>query len=86
MSCWEPHIDVMRLLEALSTEIAATAEREVSQACAEARGSLVEAANEVRHLIGAVNGDLKEGDIDGESPGHHRSVTELGHRTCCRQH
>lgn len=35
MSCWEPDIDLMRLLEALGREIIAATELEVRQACAE---------------------------------------------------
>ena len=35
MSGWEPHIDLMRLLEALGNEIVSTTEQEVRQACAE---------------------------------------------------
>jgi len=35
MSRWEPHIDLMRLLEALATEIVAATDLEVLQACAE---------------------------------------------------
>ena len=35
MSRWEPHIDLMRLLEALARDLVATTELEVRQACAE---------------------------------------------------
>ena len=35
MSHWEPHLDLMRLLEALGSEVVATTEPEVRQACAE---------------------------------------------------
>jgi hypothetical protein len=35
MSRWEPHIDLMRLLEALGNEIVTATELEVRQACAE---------------------------------------------------
>jgi hypothetical protein len=98
MSRWEPHIDLMRLLEALSTELAVTTETEVLQAGVEARWPLAEAAREVRELIGALNGDpgeaevlqsidRTEGGVERENLRHHRSVTERGNRTCCsRQH
>jgi hypothetical protein len=40
MSRWEPHIDLMRLLEALANEIVAATELEVRQACAECRSTM----------------------------------------------
>jgi hypothetical protein len=91
MSRWEPHIDLMRLLEALSTELAATTEAEVLQAGAEARSPLADAAREVRELIGDPGEaevlqsiDRREGGVERENLRHHRSVTERG---CCgRQH
>src|SRR5260221_6868338 len=43
MSCWEPHIDLMRLLEALANEIVSTTEQEVRQACAENERSMATA-------------------------------------------
>src|SRR5258708_39495134 len=43
MSCWEPHIDLMRLLEALTNEIVSTTEQEVRQACAENERSMATA-------------------------------------------
>jgi hypothetical protein len=99
MSQWDPDIDLMRLLNALGNEIAAATEREIFQACAEARQSLTEAAIEVRELIGAVSGDPVAGDADPFDPdigpkedrikledSHHGSIAERGSRTCCRQH
>ncbi|SRR5258708_2124640 len=44
MSNWEPHIDLMRLLEALGQEIVATKELEVRQACAEGGRSMARTA------------------------------------------
>jgi hypothetical protein len=41
MSCWEPHIDLMRLLEALGGEIIAATELEVRQACTEEKGQSI---------------------------------------------
>jgi hypothetical protein len=43
MSRWEPHIDLMRLLEALGRELVATTELEVRQACAEDGWSMARA-------------------------------------------
>jgi hypothetical protein len=43
MSCWEPHIDLMRLLEALGREIIAATELEVRQACTEEKGRSIAA-------------------------------------------
>jgi hypothetical protein len=41
MSCRDPHIDLMRLLEALGREIIAATELEIRQACTEERGRLI---------------------------------------------
>jgi hypothetical protein len=43
MSCWEPHIDLMRLLEALGREINAATEVEIRQACTEEKGRSIAA-------------------------------------------
>ena len=43
MSRWKPHIDLMRLLEALGREIVATTELEGLQACAEDGWSMARA-------------------------------------------
>jgi hypothetical protein len=43
MSCWEPHIDLMRLLEALGREIIAASELEIRQACTEEKGRSIAA-------------------------------------------
>jgi hypothetical protein len=90
MSRWEPHIDLMRLLEALGNEIVATAELEVRQACAEGGWSVRWSVKEVRALIDAVNGDPGEPEIDVEnghielkSSRHLQSVVEPGSRTYC---
>jgi hypothetical protein len=40
MSRWDPHIDLMRLLEALGNEVVAATELEVRQACAEYRSTM----------------------------------------------
>jgi hypothetical protein len=100
MSRWDPHIDLVLLLNALGDEVAGTTEREVVQACAEARQPLPQAANEVRELISAVTGDpagtdadpfdpdggLKKSriELDGSRP--HGIIAERGGRTHCRQH
>jgi hypothetical protein len=44
MSRWEPHIDLMRLLEALGQEIVSTTELEARQACAEDGWSMARTA------------------------------------------
>jgi hypothetical protein len=41
MTCWKPHIDLMRLLEALGREIIAATELEVRQACSKEKGRLI---------------------------------------------
>ena len=43
MSRWEPHIDLMRLLEALGNEIVSATELEVRRACAEDGWSMARA-------------------------------------------
>jgi len=43
MSRWEPHLDLMRLLEALGSEMVATTELDVRQACAENERSMATA-------------------------------------------
>ncbi len=40
MSRWDPHIDLMRLLEALGNEVVAATELEVRQACTEYRSTM----------------------------------------------
>jgi hypothetical protein len=60
MSRWEPHIDLMRLLESLGNEIAAATEQEVRAACVGGGWSVGGSVKEVRELIGAVNGDQGE--------------------------
>jgi hypothetical protein len=96
MSRWEPHLDLMRLLDALANEIAATTDYEVRRMCDEGWCTAA-TAKEVRELISAVSGDpsesgidadidLHEGLIEVESPGHHGSVAEPGGRPCHRPH
>jgi hypothetical protein len=43
MSHWDPHLDLMRLLEALGSEIVAATELEARQACAEDPWSMARA-------------------------------------------
>ncbi len=64
MSRWEPHVDLMRLLDALATEIAATTEQDVHCACAESGWSMAGAAKDARDVIAALDGDAAEPDID----------------------
>jgi hypothetical protein len=68
MSRWEPHIDLMRLLEALGNEIVSTTEQEVRQACAFDGWSIAMTAKlrckDVRELIDAVNGEPGEPEVD----------------------
>lgn len=95
MSRWEPHLDLIRLLEALANEIVATTDDEVHRVCDEGWCTAA-TAKEVRDLIGAVCGDPGDPDIDPgaaptgerielESSAHHGIVAEPG-RTCHRQH
>jgi thymidine phosphorylase len=100
MSRWEPHVDLMHLLEALANEIVSATEQEVRQACAEEGWSMAMTAKlrckEVRELIDAVNGDeddprdLKvdagQGDIELRTSRHLQSVAERGSRACYKQH
>jgi hypothetical protein len=61
---WEPHLELMRLLDALADEIAATTDGEVRRVCDES-SSTTAAAREVRELIGAVSGDPGiDADVD----------------------
>jgi len=83
MSRWEPHADLMRLLEALGNEIVTATELEVRQACAEcgstmagtaklmwsAWSELQEEVREVRELIDAAIGEPGEPEVDVEK-GH----------------
>jgi hypothetical protein len=57
-------LELMRLLEALGDEIAATSDQEIRNACAESRWPLTEAAKEVRDLIAAANGNPGKARID----------------------
>jgi hypothetical protein len=61
MTSWQPHIDLVRLLEALGEEIVAATEREIHQACAEDGHSVLATADETRRVIGAA-GDLDDPD------------------------
>jgi hypothetical protein len=91
MTQWEPHLDLMRLLEALANEIAATTDHEVHRACSEGLCTAA-VAQEVRELIGAVSGDPaapgmdpQDERIDLERSAHPGNGAEPG-RTCHRPH
>jgi hypothetical protein len=99
MSRWEPHTDLIRLLEALANEIVSTTEEEVRQACAFDGWSIaMTACKEVRELIDAATGepgepevDIEKGDIERGTSRHLQSVAERGSRTshkqpCHKQH
>jgi hypothetical protein len=102
MSGWEPHTDLMRLLEALANEIVSTTEEEVRQACAWDGWSIAMTAKlrckEIRELIEAVSGERGEPEVDVDKghvelgpPRHPQSVTERGSRPshkqpCHKQH
>ncbi len=102
MSRWEPHIDLMRLLEALGNEIVSATEEEVRQACAWDGWSIAMTAKlrckEVRELIDAASGEPDEpevevdkGDIELGTSRRLQSVAERGSRTghkqpCHKQH
>jgi hypothetical protein len=64
MKSWKPHIDLARLLEALSDEIVAATEEDVRRACLEDGRSIAVAANEVRRMIGAVTDDSSDPDAN----------------------
>ncbi len=96
MSRWEPHIDLMRLLDALANEIVSTTEEEVRQACAWDGWTIAMTAKlrckEVRELIDALNGepgepevDVGKGHIELGTSRHLQSVAERGSRTCHKQ-
>jgi hypothetical protein len=70
MSCWEPHIDLMRLLEALGREIIAATELEVLQACTEEKGRSIAACR------GAWSGSQVEGRSAGRTARQVRKLIE----------
>jgi hypothetical protein len=100
MSRWEPHTDLMQLLEALANEIVSTTEQDVRQVCAEDGWSMAMTTKlrckEVRELIDAASGDqddlgetetdVENGRIDLRSSRHLQGVAERGGRTCHKQH
>jgi hypothetical protein len=96
MSRWEPHLDLMRLLEALANEIAAATDDEVHRACTGEGRCMAAIAREVRELIGAASGapgapgiyadvDPQDERIDLERSAHPANAAEPG-RTCHRPH
>lgn len=100
MSGWEPHIDLMRLLEALANEVVSTTEQDVRQACIEDGWSIAMTAKlrckEVRELIDAISGDqddpgeaeidVEKGHVELRTSRHLQSVAERGSRTWHKQH
>jgi hypothetical protein len=76
MSGWDPHRDLVRLLDALGRELVASAEPEVQAACFHDGDSIAAAAKDVRALIGTLIDDPDDpetgvrplGTADG--PGH----------------
>ena len=97
MSRWEPHTDLMRLLEALANEIVSTTEQEVRHACAFDGWSIAMTAKlrckEVRELIDVLNGEPGEPEVDVEkdhielgTSRHLQSVAERGSYTSHKQH
>jgi hypothetical protein len=60
MTRWDPHIDLARLVDALSEEIVAATDEEVRQTCGQAGRSITGAAREVRNLIAALSGEPDE--------------------------
>jgi len=81
MTRWDPHVDLARLLDALSEEIIAATDEEVRHACVRAGCSITGAPREVRNLIAALSGDTDE--IDPAL-----AVAEAARRRelCARQH
>jgi hypothetical protein len=97
MSRWEPHIELMQLLEALANEIVSTTEQDVLQACAEEGWSTAKlGCKEVRDLADAASGDrddpgeaeadVKNDHIELRTPRPLQCVAERGSRTCHKQH
>jgi hypothetical protein len=66
MTEWKPHIDLARLLEALSREIMATSDEDVREACAEDERS-IEAAAKVSGLVAAASSD-EVGEFEANLP------------------
>ena len=62
MTSWQPHIDLVRLLEALGEEIVAATEREIYRACEEGGDSVRATADETRRVIAAATGGLDDPD------------------------
>jgi len=67
MTNWHPDIDLVRLLEALGREVAATTDEDVCQACAAHQRSVRAAAGEVRRLL-ALMIDVDDPSEPGELP------------------
>jgi hypothetical protein len=100
MSRWDPHIDLMRLLEALGNEIVSTTEQDVRQACGEHGWSIAMTAKlrckEVRDVIDAASGDQddpgevelepEKGHIQLRTPRPLQSVAERGGSRTCHKH
>lgn len=83
---WRPDIDLMRLLEALASEVVATTAPEVRQVCAERRRSMSRSVREVRELIDAASDDAVESDIDVETGRIElRSPPQPGSRACYKR-
>jgi len=60
MSRWDPHLDLVRLLEALGREILAASDDEVRGANAGRRRAVRAAADQVRQAIGTVVDDVAD--------------------------
>jgi len=54
MSGWDPHRDLVRLLEALARELVVSGEPEVHDACFDDGDSVHTAAREMRELVGGL--------------------------------
>jgi hypothetical protein len=58
MSGWDPHRDLVRLLDALGQELVASGQPEVQAACFDDGDSIAAAAKDVRKLVGTLIDDL----------------------------
>jgi hypothetical protein len=67
MTEWKPHIDLARLLEALSREIMATSDEDVRSACAEDERSIEAEVSQVSGVVAAVTSD-EVGEFEANLP------------------
>jgi hypothetical protein len=81
MSAWDPHRDLMGLLDALGRELVASGGPEVQAACFDDGDSILTAARDVRELIGTLIDDP-----DDSEAGVRRLETAAVRELLARQH